>query len=447
MLRRSSSLLALAVAVALAPGLLPTAPDAADADTPYRPVYTGFATPDFRDDLPDYAAAVGRAPSLYQLFWDLGDGWPNAWAAGILTELEGLGVGAAYVEITTSDLDSLILPGPNAQLDALVSSVAPWLEAAPDRYLLVAPLPESNLAGHAYGGDPAAYKTGYLKIRSAFRDAGLGPDKVRFVFAMNGLSDAGLSYPMFYPGDDFVDVVAFAKVNRGSPWRDFDTTFAMHIVEMNQLTATKPILVSQTASVDVGGDRSQWLTDMFGLLPGFDQVIGSIYYNGVPSLGFQVVGASGVDPGFASGAASWTDADDIDWLFDDRMDAWVAEREVTQPSLSFIDTAASPFVLDIEWLAEAGITAGCNPPVNDRFCPDAYVTRGQMAAFLVRALGLPAGAGGDSFWDDDDSVFEADIERLAAAGITTGCGDGRFCPDAYVTRGQMAAFMHRAFST
>jgi hypothetical protein len=39
-------------------------------------------------------------------------------------------------------------------------------------------------------------------------------------------------------------------------------------------------------------------------------------------------------------------------------------------------------------LAAAGVTNGCNPPSNDRFCPDSYVTRGQMAAFLVRAFGI-----------------------------------------------------------
>ena len=33
----------------------------------------------------------------------------------------------------------------------------------------------------------------------------------------------------------------------------------------------------------------------------------------------------------------------------------------------------------------AGVTRGCNPPVNDRFCPGSNVTRGQMAAFLHRA--------------------------------------------------------------
>jgi hypothetical protein len=53
----------------------------------------------------------------------------------------------------------------------------------------------------------------------------------------------------------------------------------------------------------------------------------------------------------------------------------------------FSDDDGSVFEGDVEWLASVGVTAGCNPPVNDRFCPDDAVTRGQMAAFLRRALG------------------------------------------------------------
>jgi S-layer homology domain len=36
------------------------------------------------------------------------------------------------------------------------------------------------------------------------------------------------------------------------------------------------------------------------------------------------------------------------------------------------------------------------------------------------------------------------IEALAASRITSGCGGGNFCPDAPVTRGQMAVFLARA---
>ena len=98
-------------------------------------------------------------------------------------------------------------------------------------------------------------------------------------------------------------------------------------------------------------------------------------------------------------------------------------------------------------LAAAGITHGCNPPVNDRYCPDWYVNRGQMAAFLVRALGYTDAGGGDLFTDDDTSVFEGDIDRLGTAAVTRGCNppvNDMYCPDRYVTRGQMAAFLHRA---
>ena len=119
-----------------------------------------------------------------------------------------------------------------------------------------------------------------------------------------------------------------------------------------------------------------------------------------------------------------------------------------QAAGTFVDDDGSTFEADIEWIAAAGITKGCNPPINDRFCPDDYVTRGQMAAFLHRALddiltpGPPV-----EYIDDNGNTFEADIEWLGATGITKGCNpptNNRFCPDDYVTRGQMAAFLHRA---
>ncbi|MGH8912725.1 MAG: S-layer homology domain-containing protein [Acidimicrobiia bacterium] len=114
---------------------------------------------------------------------------------------------------------------------------------------------------------------------------------------------------------------------------------------------------------------------------------------------------------------------------------------------SFVDTAGSVFAADIDWLAESGITKGCNPPTNNLFCPDDVVTRGQMAAFLHRAVpGLTVGAATD-FSDDNGLIFESDIEWLSATGVTKGCNppaNDLFCPGAVVTRGQMAAFLHRA---
>ena len=117
------------------------------------------------------------------------------------------------------------------------------------------------------------------------------------------------------------------------------------------------------------------------------------------------------------------------------------------PVARFADTRGSVFESDSAWLVAEGITRGCNPPLGDLFCPDDFVTRGQMAAFLRRALGLDPGSA--QFEDVAGSVFADDIATLAAAGITLGCNppdNNRFCPDDFVTRGQMAAFLHRALA-
>jgi hypothetical protein len=113
----------------------------------------------------------------------------------------------------------------------------------------------------------------------------------------------------------------------------------------------------------------------------------------------------------------------------------------------FLDVAAGDFAANfIERLASDGITGGCG---NNSYCPNAAVTRAQMAVFLLRAKHssaysppAPTGVFGDvnlSHW------AAAWIEQLAAEGITGGCGNGNYCPDAEVTRDQMAVFLVRTF--
>jgi hypothetical protein len=117
------------------------------------------------------------------------------------------------------------------------------------------------------------------------------------------------------------------------------------------------------------------------------------------------------------------------------------------PGGTFLDDDLSVHEGSIEAIAAAGITLGCNPPANTNFCPRDSVTRAQMAAFLVRALGLPPVA--SSPFTDVEGIFTDDINRLAAAGITRGCNppaNTEFCPKKAVTREQMAAFLTRALS-
>jgi len=102
-----------------------------------------------------------------------------------------------------------------------------------------------------------------------------------------------------------------------------------------------------------------------------------------------------------------------------------------------------PFSGEVLGLSDLGITAGCT---QELFCPAGELSRGEMAAFLVRALGLEPAESDNPFVDDDDSFFESEIETLYASGITTGCSATMFCPSDMVTREQMAAFLIRALA-
>jgi hypothetical protein len=108
---------------------------------------------------------------------------------------------------------------------------------------------------------------------------------------------------------------------------------------------------------------------------------------------------------------------------------------------------------EVEAIAGAGITLGCqvdNPltPQNDAlFCPQGLVTRGEMSAFIIRALeGEPLTVPpAPTFTDVPIShLFFRHVERMVINGITVGFGDGTFRPLDNVTREQMAAFIIRA---
>lgn len=97
----------------------------------------------------------------------------------------------------------------------------------------------------------------------------------------------------------------------------------------------------------------------------------------------------------------------------------------------------------IERFAELEVTKGCGDGTN--FCPDRVVSRAQMAVFLSRALDLDDGP--DPGFSDvpEDAWYGDHVARLAASGITKGCGDGTvFCPEQDTTRAQMASFLYRA---
>lgn len=99
-----------------------------------------------------------------------------------------------------------------------------------------------------------------------------------------------------------------------------------------------------------------------------------------------------------------------------------------------------------EHLAEHGITQGCSVSPS-LYCPMAPVSRAEMAAFILRAIGhadhLPSYQG--YFADVPAGLwYTALVEHLYEHGITLGCGGGNYCPNQPVRRDEMASFIARA---
>ncbi len=110
----------------------------------------------------------------------------------------------------------------------------------------------------------------------------------------------------------------------------------------------------------------------------------------------------------------------------------------------FVDDNGSRYESAIETVAAAGIMRPCNPPRNDKFCPGAKVTRGEMAGFIARTFHLTA-TSGVRYKDVPRTGARATaIDKVVTAGIATPCTKHRFCPDAMVSRGRMALYLGRA---
>lgn len=108
----------------------------------------------------------------------------------------------------------------------------------------------------------------------------------------------------------------------------------------------------------------------------------------------------------------------------------------------FVDVPETSWFLEpVKWAYEQGITNGTS---DTTFSPYAPVTRGQMAVFLWRMAGSPDVSAPHGFIDiDPTAYYEPAVRWLTDSGITSGVRPDEYAPDGEVTRGQMAAFLHR----
>ena len=182
----------------------------------------------------------------------------------------------------------------DAKIDEWASHVEQYLnigDGLPQRRVIIAPLQEANGTWVSHGCDPVNFKQAYKKFVDIFRSRGIDETRVRWAFAPNGWTSPGCgSIADYYPGDSYVDVLAFSAFNfgtcfPGSSWTTVPWAVDGPINELTAINPTKPIIVAQTAapkscaSAETEGDQAQWVADLLNHLRTKDNVAGFIWFN------------------------------------------------------------------------------------------------------------------------------------------------------------------------
>lgn len=100
----------------------------------------------------------------------------------------------------------------------------------------------------------------------------------------------------------------------------------------------------------------------------------------------------------------------------------------------------------IEWARDNGIVSGMSEKM---FEPDAPITREQMCRMLcgyADAMGITLNEGSSYQFTDDNEISDwahDSVVRLAAAGIVSGMGNGKFSPKTNTTRAQCSSILKR----
>lgn len=109
----------------------------------------------------------------------------------------------------------------------------------------------------------------------------------------------------------------------------------------------------------------------------------------------------------------------------------------------FVDVSADAYYAKaVAWAVEEGIVSGTSATT---FSPDAVCTRAQSVAFLYRAFGEKVNKAA-GFSDVSADAYYADAVAWAVEnGVASGIGGGLFAPDQDCARGQIVAFLYRAY--
>jgi hypothetical protein len=255
-----------------------------------------------------------------------------------------------------------------------------------------------------------------------------------------------------FPGDAQIDALAIKGLARGVCWltltpdngsvpANSQVVVDAHFQASN---SCPPLYGSQRATIQVVHDSVYSVTNpSVCFYRAFDDVP-----QGHPFDKYiHALGATGIPQGSGGNfnpSTNITRGEMARWLLLGRYGNTYAPPPCISSPFADVDCESTP---NADWIVDLynkGITGGCGPGL---FCPNDPVKRNQMSVFLLKAKApnpssyTPPPCTGIFSDVPCPGTFANWIEALYNQGVTSGCGGGNFCPQNYVTRGQMSVFV------
>lgn len=134
----------------------------------------------------------------------------------------------------------------------------------------------TSWSGAANGNAPADFIPAWRHVHDIFAQE--GAVNVSWVWSPNrdgSTAAAEYTFSTYYPGDAYVDYVGLSGYNWGtlfnspswiSKWENFTEIF-QYSYDVFAARTSKPLMISETAAPDAGGDKAAWISDAFRTLP------------------------------------------------------------------------------------------------------------------------------------------------------------------------------------
>jgi endoglucanase len=240
------------------------------------------------DTLQTFDALVGGTAKVHLHFSNWIESWGNAFSF----------TAAAITADAAAGAKTMMTWGPNDSCPNILTGkydayLHTWAQAAKadGRKFFLRMAHEANGSWYpwSYGGSnpastPAQFAAMWKHVHDIFTQE--GATNVEWVWCPNAATGGGIvDFTPAYPGDAYVDDVGldgynFGTSQAGGSWITFSAEL-QHSYDLVEALTKKPLIICETASTELGGNKAQWITDAFETdiptsMPG---IVGVIWFN------------------------------------------------------------------------------------------------------------------------------------------------------------------------